>query len=1005
MTHIYTQNYPIEFAPLAHDSAMVQVFHGRFTILTPRLIRLEYSPTNQFEDRPSQAFWYRRQKPPEFEHTVEDGRLLLNTTHLLLSYTGSPDGFTADSLSITLKASGETWRFGQSDPLNLLGTARTLDDIDGALGLEQGLLSRTGWAVYDDTERLVFNESGWLEPRCAPPGYRDLYFFGHGQDYAAALADFALVTGPAPMIPRWALGNWWSRYWPYSAAELLALMDEFKDHEVPLAVCIVDMDWHITQTGNASSGWTGYTWNRDLFPNPPAFIAALHQRRLKTALNLHPAEGIHPHEAQYPAMAAWMGQDPALQDPVPFNIADPHFTQGYFELLHHPQEADGVDFWWMDWQQGTLSDLPGLDPLWWLNHLHFYDLGRDGRKRPFIFSRWGGLGNHRYPIGFSGDTHITWDSLAFQPYFTATAANVNYGWWSHDIGGHMSGVEEPELFTRWVQFGLFSPILRLHSTQNRFHERRPWGHDAETARITAEAMRLRHAFIPYLYTMAWRNHTLHQPLVRPMYHEYPTAESAYHCPDQYSFGSELLAAPFLAPRDPDTRLSRQVVWLPPGEWYDFFHGDLYPSDGWQAVYGRLDDIPLFARAGAIIPLAPPALARQNGTEIPDELMVYCFPGSDNSYSLYEDSGLTQSSLIPFQQTWSPQNWLVTIGAAVGATSHLPAARTMTLLFRRARPDSAVSATRNQQETAVHSHYDAASATLHVTMTAVRPQDTVTITLSTGDGDLLVPANRRLDICRRMLSEFRLNTRLKASLYNQLPAIVEDPALLEPHRLHLTTSQMWALLEVITGAGCDRRPSRSRPDDEIVMWRSATSPHTDLDIRYRLLGTDLNGRPILQKEPVPHFATLLCGPETLSLHTGDQPTSSRLTVASWFDSLTGRLPLLKALPDKAVVQFDITGDNGRTAALVVENGAVTLRDGRLPDPTVTITAEDATWLALINGEATPETLFLQGKLNIAGNLELVLLLAEVISIAPPSKFRAAQWQLTFTYQDLLTITLE
>jgi alpha-glucosidase (family GH31 glycosyl hydrolase) len=218
-------------------------------------------------------------------------------------------------------------------------------------------------------------------------------------------------------------------------------MDDFRPRHA-LSVCIVDMDWHVTDTGNQSSGWTGYTWNRALFPDPPAFIAELHRRGLKTALNLHPAEGIHPHEAQYAALARALGLDPEAQEPIPFNIVDPDFTRHYFELLHHPQEADGVDFWWMDWQQGELTGLPGLDPLWWLNHLHFYDLGRDDRKRPFVFSRWGGLGNHRYPIGFSGDTVVSWDSLAFQPRFTATAANVNYGWWSHDIGGHMGGLRK-----------------------------------------------------------------------------------------------------------------------------------------------------------------------------------------------------------------------------------------------------------------------------------------------------------------------------------------------------------------------------------------------------------------------------------------------------------------------------------------------------------------------------------------------------------------------------------
>ena len=306
-------------------------------------------------------------------------------------------------------------------------------------------MARFGWAVVDDSRSLVFTPDGWLEPR-QTPGNIDLYFFGYGLDFSACLGDFQQVAGGVPLIPRWILGNWWSRYWQYSEAELLGLMDEFKAYDVPLSVCIVDMDWHLTQTGNTSSGWTGYTWNRLLFPDPPAFLAALHARGLKTALNLHPAEGIHPHEEQYIDFARWMGLDPEDGEPIRFDCADRRFMQGYFELLHHPLEAQGVDFWWLDWQQGARTSLPGLDPLWWLNHLHFYDAARGGGKRPFIFSRWGGLGNHRYPIGFSGDTVVGWDALDFQPAFTAAAANVGYGWWSHDLGGHMGGVEDDELY-------------------------------------------------------------------------------------------------------------------------------------------------------------------------------------------------------------------------------------------------------------------------------------------------------------------------------------------------------------------------------------------------------------------------------------------------------------------------------------------------------------------------------------------------------------------------------
>ena len=787
----YTNSFPIHFDPIARPEAIATAPGARFTVLTPRLLRLEYSPNGRFEDRPSQAFWYRRQPTPEFTWGEENGRYHLHTAYLHLEYTPDPAGFSGETLTIRLKESGALWRYGQSDPANLRGTTRTLDEADGPIELEEGLLSRSGWAVYDDTRRLVFNDEGWLELRRAPAVTRDLYFFGHGQDYAAALADFARVAGPAPMLPRWALGNWWSRYWAYSADELLALMDEFAARETPLAVCIVDMDWHITDTGNQSSGWTGYTWNRALFPDPPAFIAELHRRGLKTALNLHPAEGIHPHEAQYPALARALGLDSDEGEPIPFNIVDPDFARPYFELLHHPQEADGVDFWWMDWQQGELSGLPGLDPLWWLNHLHFYDLARDGGKRPFIFSRWGGLGNHRYPIGFSGDTVVSWASLAFQPRFTATAANVNYGWWSHDIGGHMFGVEEAELYLRWVQFGLFSPILRLHSTKNRFHERRPWGYDAETERLACAALRLRHAFIPYLYTMAWENHVEHRPLVRPLYHDYPTHEAAYHCPDQYSFGSELLVAPFISPLDPDTRQSRARVWLPPGDWFDFFRGDWYAGEGWTAVYGGLADIPVFAKAGAIVPLAV-----DEGLANPALLVIHLFPGADNTFALYEDDGLVSRSLLPLRQTWAADTWAVTIGPVGGETDHLPERRTVALLFRGVIGATAVSATLNGQPISVEMTFAAGRARMMVS--DLRPADELTVTLTGAEMSWRDGKGRRLENGRRLVAAFRLNTLSKQGLYDQLPDLLDHPDRLKQYEKPLTPSQYRALREVLLG---------------------------------------------------------------------------------------------------------------------------------------------------------------------------------------------------------------
>ena len=690
------------FDPIASAEAVVSLGCARFTVLTSRLIRLEYSKEGHFEDRPSQAFWYRRQPAPSFRKSVGDRLIEIETDDLLLRYRPTRFGFTRWLLSISFKRSGVTWHYGDSSHRagNLKGTARTLDGDFGSTRLEDGLLSRAGWSVVDDSRSLVFNESGWLEPRTHTQ--KDLYFFGYGADVANCLQDFTRIAGPIPMIPRYILGNWWSRYWEYSQDELESLMQEFRSRDIPLSVCIVDMDWHITKTGNTSDGWTGYTWNHELFPDPEGFIHSLHRQGLRTALNLHPARGIHPHEAQYEAMAKWIGVDPSSKEPIAFDITDPHFVEGYFDILHHPYEKTGIDFWWMDWQQGRKSRVPGLDPLWWINHLHNYDLGRDGRKRPFVFSRWGGLGNHRYPIGFSGDTFVRWRTLAYQPFFTSSAANVGYGWWSHDIGGHMFKDGTPELYLRWVQFGVFSPIFRLHSTKKVALDRRPWSKPERIFLAARDAMQLRHALIPYIYSMAWRAHRTGMSLVTPMYYGNMEDAGAFEAKDQYFFGSELVVAPILKPSDPKTGLAKRKAWFPTGTWYNFFNGERFSGGGWCEITASLEDIPVFAKAGAIVPLAPKV--GWGGIGNPNELDLYIFPGADNEVELFEDDGeTTDYQRGKFAITrFTLKNNQFTLHSAEGELCVIPASRTYCIHLRGVD---------EKARTSIPGNYDAATHTL------------------------------------------------------------------------------------------------------------------------------------------------------------------------------------------------------------------------------------------------------------------------------------------------------
>lgn len=611
----------------------------RFTLLTSRLVRIEYAQDGVFEDRPSQMAVNRDFDVPSFNVRDTAAGLEIHTEHLSIFYDKGP--LTPGGLSIKVRSACRgiysTWRYGEALTENLGGTARTLDQADGAVTLEPGVQSRLqGYSVLDDSASMLLREDGWVEPR--KEGATDLYFFGYGYAYQECIRDFFRLSGSSPLLPRYALGNWWSRFHPYSAEDYGALMDHFAEEAIPLSVAVLDMDWHITDVDpRDGKGWTGYTWNRTLIPRPAEFLDSLHGRGLKVTLNLHPAEGIQPHEEQYPAAARALGREAERREPISFDFCDPDFVRVYFQHLLRPLERDGVDFWWIDWQQGEAARLPGADPLWLLNHFHFLASASGGR-RPMIFSRYAGPGSHRYPVGFSGDSVISWASLDFQPFFTATAANIGYGWWSHDIGGHCGGKRDEELLVRWVQFGVFSPIMRLHSTSNLFNGKEPWKFGEPAYGILKRFLRLRHQLVPYLYTLNRRCSQEGVLPVRPMYYDSPDRDAAYEVPNQYAFGEELLVCPITAPTDPELGLGHTVAWLPGRLYFDFFTGLRYHGCRKLNLYRPLDSLPVLAPAGAIVPLTAEEEAARNGTALPAHMDVRIFGGRSGSFELYEDDG-------------------------------------------------------------------------------------------------------------------------------------------------------------------------------------------------------------------------------------------------------------------------------------------------------------------------------------------------------------------------------
>lgn len=683
--------------PLAQVAASVIQGRTRITVLTERLLRIEYAVDGMFEDRASLAISNRRFAPVEFRADSADNGLSITTAEVELVVADTNKTFSRSNLTARIGRSRGVveWHYGAKDRKNLGGTRRTLDGWRGSRSqdfldidetgmivfddwkdehLDPGLLSRNGWSVFDDSGTPVLDPGPpgatgatrpW--PTARPDGRRnDLYLFAYGDDHKSALRDAARLFGPQPLPPRFAFGYWYSRYYAYTDRELLDIVDQFDQMDVPVDVVVVDMDWH-------KAGWTGYSWDHRYFPDPDDTLARLHDKGLHVTLNVHPSDGVARHEDAFAAMCADLGLDQSSTESIPFDVTDRQFMAVYFKHLHHPEEDRGVDFWWMDWQQGEHSAIPGLDPLPWLNQLHWEDqAGRHPKRRPLVFSRWGGLGGGRYPIGFSGDTWSVWESLAYQPEFTSTAANVLYGYWSHDIGGHYGPITTPELYTRWLQFGAYSPILRTHATKHPDQERRFWEFGDPYRSAMTQTVRRRYELVPYIYTECRRGVGSGLSLVRPMHHEHPSIDPAYAAKDQYYFGGDFIVAPVLTPVGEDT-MAPVRVWLPKGRYYDTAHGALVnvrrSSGEWMERRYFLDEIPVFALAGTVIPGLKGA--NRLGGPSYENLIVSAYPGGDGDYDLYEDDGSSQgyvkgdSVTIPLSQRVSAEARSVRIGPAEG----------------------------------------------------------------------------------------------------------------------------------------------------------------------------------------------------------------------------------------------------------------------------------------------------------------------------------------------------
>lgn len=665
------------------DKTVFQGKNYRISILTERLIRFEYNLNGQFLDLPSEFAINRNFSSTALKVEEDDKYLEIVSKYFALLYLkekpfAGPKYAPDANLKVVLKNTDKIWYFNHPEVRNFKGIASSIEEKGSKTKLNNGLYSTDGFASYDDSEGLIIMEDGSLFKN--PERRIDTYLFMYRRDFGLCLQDYFTLTGRPPLIPRYALGIWWNRDKIYSFENTQTLVKAFNRYKIPISILLLSEFWHLKDTNNYSKFKTGFTFDTGLFPNPNVFVNYMHERGVRVGLNIDPTEGIYPHEKNY--LAAANELKIAEKQIIPFNAFDQKFLKVYFDLFIDPLKKIGIDFFWIDYKK----DLTSLRVL---NYLHSKKDGKGNEQRSIILSRNSLSASHRYPIHYSGETEVSWDTLNYIPHFNASAANVGVSWWSHDVGGFKNGIEDSELYTRYIQLSTFSPIFRFSAKRGMYYKREPWLWDNNTYNVVREYCLLRHKLIPYIYSEAYNYTKNGMPLVQPLYYYYPEVYDEPNYKNEYYFGQELLVAPITKPKELVMNRSVERVFLPKGVWYDFKTGKKFMGNKRYVVFFKDEDYPVFAKSGSIIPLAD-LEENLNVTNSPKTMEIHVFPGKSSNYQLYEDDGITELykdgyyTITSIDYNYLANNFTVIIRPIEGKNGIVPSKRTYRIKFRNTR---------------------------------------------------------------------------------------------------------------------------------------------------------------------------------------------------------------------------------------------------------------------------------------------------------------------------------
>ena len=486
-------------------------------------------------------------------------------------------------------------------------------------------------------------------------------------------------------------------------------------------------------------------------------IDYLHTKNIRLGLSVDPTSGIYNIDTYYNEALKYLPQD--KEGKIPYNVLDPKFVDVYFKLFIHPLDNLGIDFYWLD-----LENEQNIQNLTLLKHYHFYDMQRDFKRRPLLLSEGNDLTPHRYPVLYSGKTKVSWDTLRKIPFYNNNSFNNGMPFWAHDISGYFKGTEDNELYLRSIQLSVFSPILKFGVDKGHYYKREPWRWDIKTYTIAKDYLKLRHKLIPYIYSEAYKYHKFGDTLIKPLYYLKPHFYDDVLYRNEYFFGSSLLIAPIITPKDEVMNRVVHNFYLPEGTWYDYVTGKKFPGNKSYISFFRDEDYPVFAKSGAIIPLSNNQ--NLNDTTPPTDMEINIFPGESNSYTLFEDDGESDLYrkdyylLTQIDYTYMPSNYSVVIRSVKGKSGIVPEKRNYKIVFRNTKRTAEVEAYMNEKSLSLKTYVDGPNFIVEIKDVPTVGQ----LSISCKGKDIEIDALRLInEDIERIISDLKISTEMKEKI--------------------------------------------------------------------------------------------------------------------------------------------------------------------------------------------------------------------------------------------------